>query len=159
MGREQMGVNVSARSGAVGPGLLLGGAGILLYRTIALLAGGAKSVLERWVVLLTVVEMVVDAVTIVGAARWWRSRSPRHAALPLRVGAAATLLHAARVAVFVLGRTGPWVDFDVRPEHRANHRERWSWSGVSFAGVMSLLGMAGVLITWRARRSSSIAVS
>lgn len=149
-----MGVVAPSRSSGVVPALLGGGAGILLYRTIALLAGGARSVLKGWVVMLTVIEMMVDIVTIIGAARWWLSRSPRHAHLPLRAGATATLLHTARVLVFVLGRTGPWVDFDVRPEHRADHRERWTWPGVVFAGVMSVLGVVGVVVSWRARRSS-----
>lgn len=65
---------------------------------------------------------------------------------------AATFLHAGRVLVFVLGRTGPWVDFDVRPEKRADHRERWTWGQVVFAGVMSVFGVVGALAIWRARR-------
>jgi len=142
------------RSSGVVPGLLIAGAGVLLARTIALLAGGARAVLKSWVVALTVIEMIVDIVTVLGAARWWRSRIPRHARLPLRVAAAATLLHAVRVLVFVLGRTGPWIDFDVRPEHRADHRERWRWAEVAFAGVMSAFGVVGVVVVWRARRRS-----
>ena len=144
-----------ARSRPCGPGLLIVGACVLLYRTVALLAGEARTVLKRWVVALTVMEMVVDVVTVVAAARWWRTRAADHARLPLRVGAVATCLHAARVLVFVLGRTGPWVDFDVRPEHRADHRRRWSWAQVVFAGVMSTLGIIGAVTVWRVRRRSS----
>lgn len=146
-------MTATTRSRPVGPALLVGGAGILLYRTIALLAGGARAVLRSWVVVLTVVEMIVDAVTLVAAARWWRSGNTRDARLPLGMGAAATLLHAVRVLVFVLGRTGPWRDFDVRPEQRADHRQRWTWRGVVFAGLMSCLGVLGMLIIWRARRT------
>lgn len=75
------------RTSGVGPSLLIAGAGVLLYRTIALLAGGARAVLKSWVVALTFIEMIVDIVTVLGAARWWRSRTPRHARLPLRVAA------------------------------------------------------------------------
>ncbi len=142
------------RSSGVGPGLLVAGAGVLLYRTIALLAGEARAVLKSWVVALTVIEMIVDFVTVLGAVRWWRSRTPRHARLPLRVAAAATLLHSVRVLVFVVGRTGPWVDFDVRREHRADHRERWRWAEVVFAGVMSAFGVIGVVVVWCCRRGS-----
>lgn len=154
--RGDMGVMAGSpvRSSGVGAGLLIAGAGVLLYRTVALLAGGARAVLKCWVVALTVIEMIVDIVTVLCAARWWRSRDPRHARLPLRVAAAATLLHASRVLVFILGRTGPWIDFDVRPEHRADHRERWRWAEVVFAGVMSAFGVLGVAVIWRVRRRS-----
>jgi hypothetical protein len=139
-------------SSGFGPGLLFAGAGVLLYRTIALLAGGARAVLKGWVLALTVLEMLVDIGTMAAAMRWWRSRAPRDAQLPLRVGAVATLLHAVRVVVFVLGRTGPWVDFDVRSEKRAQHGERWNWAEVIFAGAMSILGVVGVAIIWCVRR-------
>ncbi len=139
-------------SSRVGPGLLFAGAGVLLYRTIALLAGGARAVLKGWVLALNVLEMLVDIATMAAAIRWWRSRAPRDAQLPLRIGAVATLLHAVRVLVFVLGRTGPWVDFDVRPEQRADHDERWTWTEVVFAGVMSILGVVGAVIVWCVRR-------
>lgn len=142
------------RSGRWNAGLLFGGAGILLYRTLALLAGGAALVLKPWVVALTLVEMALDAVTMIGSLRWWVSRSTRHPHLPLRAGAASTLVHAARVLVFVLGRTGPCLDFDVRPEHRAGHEERWTWAQVVFASVLSVLGAIGVLAIWRARKRS-----
>jgi hypothetical protein len=142
-------------SRSVGPALLLGGAGILFSRTIVLITGHARTVLKRWVMALTVAEMMIDLATGLAAARWWRSGTPDDGRLALRAGAVATLLHASRVLVFVVGRTGPWVDFDVRPEHREGHRERWSWSGVVFAAVMSTLGLVGVAVTWRARRRSS----
>ncbi|MDH3683192.1 MAG: hypothetical protein OEV40_24980 [Acidimicrobiia bacterium] len=134
--------------------LLFGGAGILLYRTVALLAGSGRVVLKPWVVALTFIEMALDCVTMAGSARWWLTRCAGHARLPLRAGVAATLLHAARVSVFVLGRTGPWRDFDVRPEHRADHDERWTWSQVVLASVLSVLGVIGVVVVWWFRRRS-----
>jgi hypothetical protein len=130
--------------------LLAAGAGFLLYRTIALLRG-ARTILRPWVIALTCVEMVLDAATVAGALRWRRSRSPHHAHLPLRTGAAATLLHAVRVLVFVLGRTGPRVDIDVRPEARADHDRRWTWTQVVVAGVLSVVGVIGTGLIWRWR--------
>lgn len=141
------------RSGQVHPALLTGGAGLLLYRTVALLAGGGRIVLKPWVVALTVVEMVLDVVTTIGSLRWWATRSAERAPLALRAGAATTLVHAARVSIFVLGRTGPWQDFDVRRAHRAGHRQRWTWGQVVFAGVLSALGVVAVLRIWQARRT------
>lgn len=144
---------LSARSsGRLGPGLLFGGASILLYRTIALTAGEARVVLKRWVMALTFVEMAIDVLTIIGSIRWWTSRSPAHAQLPLRAGAAAALLHAARVLVFVVGRVGPWQDIDVRPQYREDHDQRWTWAEVVFAGVMSVLGIIGVTVIWWRRK-------
>ncbi len=139
--------------------LLFCGAGILLGRTVALLAGGARRVLQPWVVFLTWLEMAIDGLTMAGALRWFRSTDPLHARLALRAGAVATLLHAARVAVFVAGRTGPWKDFDVRPEARADHDERWSWAEVVFAGIMAVMGVVGVVLTWRHRRAATITPS
>ena len=45
-------------------------------------------------------------------------------------------------------KTGPWINFDVRPEHQAMHGESWSWGWVWFAAIMAILGIAGVLIIW-----------
>lgn len=148
-----------AWSGRPHPALLLGGAGILFGRTVALVVGGATAVLRPWVVALTFVEMALDAVTMIGSLRWWVSRSTPHSRLPLRSASAATLLHAARVLVFVLGRTGPWVDLDVRPEQRAGHGERWTWSQVVFAGVLSILGVVGVVVVWRVGRRTARAAT
>ena len=108
--------------------------------------------LQPWVVALTYLEMALDLLTIAGAVRWWRSGSAAESRLPLRVGAAATLLHAVRVLVFVVGRVGPWVDVDVRPEERAGHGDRWTWGEVVFAGTMSVLGVVGAGVIWRRRR-------
>ena len=134
--------------------LLFVGSNILLFRTIALLNSGAHRVLQPWVVALTYLEMAVDVVTAMGAARWWLSGSEAHAHLPLRAGAAVTFLHAFRVLVFVVGRTGPWANFDVRPAERPKHRERWTWAQVVFAGSMAVLGIAGVFVI-RAIRANS----
>jgi len=151
--------SVGAEPGASGharrySALLILGASVLLYRTVALISGGALHVLRSWVVALTFVEMAVDIVTIGGALRWWMTRSAVQEEVPLRAGAIATLLHAFRVFIFVLGRTGPWVDFDVLPEQRASHRDRWTWTQVMFAASMSVLGVIGVFVVRGRRRKS-----
>ena len=153
-GTVQVAGGAPIKSARIGPALLFGGAAILVYRTVALLSG-ARSVLKRWVVALTIVEMAVDIATMFAAMRWWVTRDPHHSRPAMRFGAAATLLHAMRVSVFVLGRTGPWRDFDVRPEHRPDHDQRWTWGGVIFAGVMSALGVFGVGVIWQLRRSAA----
>jgi hypothetical protein len=58
-----------------------------------------------------------------------------------------------RVLVFVLGRTGPWLDFDVRPAYRATHDARWSWFGVIFAATLAATGIFAVIaIAWLRHR-------
>jgi hypothetical protein len=57
-----------------------------------------------------------------------------------------------RVLIFVMGRVGPWIDFDVRPEHRALHSTRWTWFDVYFASALTVLGLIGVFVIWTSRR-------
>jgi hypothetical protein len=136
--------------------LLALGACILLYRTVTMISQGALGILVVWVSILLMAEMLVDLGCLLGAVRWWISRDRAKGTLALRLGAAAAVLHALRVLVFVLGRTGPWIDFDVRPEHRAVHGDTWTWTGVWFAAIMAVMGVAGVIVIWglirRARR-------
>lgn len=56
-----------------------------------------------------------------------------------------------------LARAGPSVDFDVKPEQRASHAERWSWSWLDFASAVSALAVVGVILIWRRRRSAASA--
>jgi hypothetical protein len=127
--------------------LLALGACVLLFRTVTMLAAeGAVGVLMPWVFGLLVAELLLDATTLLGSVRWWLSGAEACDRLPLRTGAAAAILHAVRVLIFVLGRTGPWINFDVRPEQRALHAERWSWGRVYFAAVLSVLGVLCVVV-------------
>lgn len=128
--------------------LLALGACILIFRTVAMMVGGAFGVLVGWVAALLVAEFLIDVATLVASLRWLRNGVHGHSHLALRLGAAAAILHAVRVAIFVLGRTGPWMNFDVRPEQRALHPERWNWGQVWFAAVLSVLGVLGVLLIW-----------
>lgn len=139
--------------------LLILGAGILLFRTVSMLSQGAVHVLVAWVFALLILEMIIDAACIVSSAAWWKTKNTRHAKIPLKLGAAAAIMHAFRVLLFLLGRTGPWTDFDVRPEQRIMHGERWSWGEVYFASIMSVLGVIGVIVIWQIRRRRKIALT
>ena len=133
------------------PVLLILGAGILFYRTVAMISNNALDFLVGWVAFLLIVELMLDVMCIVGTIPWLATGSNQEASHPLRIGAACTVLHAVRVGIFVLGRLEPWKDFDVRPEYRYNHHERWNWFQVYFAGILSVLGLVGAAIIWRAR--------
>ena len=128
--------------------LLALGACILLYRTITMVSQGALDILALWVSILLFVEMLIDFSCFLTTIPWWISRDRAKAKIPLRLGAAAAIFHALRVLVFVIGRVGPWINFDVRPEHHAAHAETWTWTGVYFAAIMAVLGVIGVIIIW-----------
>jgi hypothetical protein len=131
---------------------LLGlGAGILIFRTVSMVLEGSVAYLTWWVAGLLFLEMAIDLACLLASVRWFVHAAPRYDRLPLRLGTAAALLHAFRVLVFVLGRTGPWVNFDVRPAFHASHGERWTWADVWFASIMSVLGIIGVVVIWRIR--------
>ena len=132
--------------------LLILGACILLFRTIMMLSQGALEVLVLWVSALLIVELLADAACLLSSIRWWIADDRNYDRIPLRLGAAAAMIHAVRVLIFVLGRVGPWIDFDVRPVHRTLHSTRWSSGGLYFAAIMTVLGVIGVLIIWRLRR-------
>jgi hypothetical protein len=138
-------------------GLLFVGASILLYRTVAMVVGGSLGILAWWVSLLLVAELLIDLGCASYSAAWWISNDARMDRIPLRLGATAAILHAVRVAVFVIGRVGPWINFDVRPEHRALHHTRWDLGQVYFAALMSILGVIGVVVIWRHRRRARTA--
>ncbi len=129
--------------------LLILGAGVLLYRTLTMISQGAFEILAFWVYALIVVEMVIDLACLLSAAKWWFTKSKNQARIALRLGAAAAIFHAFRVLIFVMGRVGPWIDFDVQPEHRALHGTRWTWGEVYFASIMSILRVLVVIVIWR----------
>ena len=133
---------ISDRTGAALTGA---GISILLVRA-AVIVVHSRTVLRRWVIGLAAVELVLDIATFGASVRWALTAVRRHRQLPLRLATAAIALHAGRVLVFVVGRLPPFKDFDVRPEHRADHDRRWSWNEVWFAGVMSILGVVGVFV-------------
>ena len=132
--------------------LLFFGACILLFRTITMVAHGNLRILVLWASILLIAELLVDLGCAVFSVVWWIHNDSRKDRIPLRFGAAAALLHAFRVLVFVIGRIGPWINFDLRPEHHALHDTRLNMGEVYFASIMSILGIIGVVFVWLYRR-------
>lgn len=134
------------------------GAGILLYRTLSMmLVEHAFEILVSWVIALLIAEFLIDLGCFLSSLRWLVSNERAKARLALRLGAAAAILHAIRVLIFVLGRTGPWVNFDVKPGYRESYSFDWFW--VYFAAILSIMGIAGVIVIWqliRHRRKKGI---
>ena len=130
--------------------LVTTGAGILFYRTVAMVAEGYLGILTWWAGALLLAEMIIDLACIVTAIVWFRSGDPSRDRLPLRLGTVAALLHAVRVGVYVLGRTAPALNFDVRSS-QVHHYGDTSWFWVWFAALLALLGVAGVVVIWRIR--------
>lgn len=135
--------------------LLLGGGCVLVVRTLMLAAGGALTTYRPWAAGLLVTEFVFDAVAVALLVRWAALGHQRSEVPALRAVAAVVVVHAVRVLVFVMGRTGPWVDFDVRPQYRPDHAETWTWAGVWFAAAMVVASLAVLLIVMASRRHRS----
>ena len=126
---------------------LLGiGAGFLVLRTLIMLYEGALDVLVSWVVALLFLEMVIDAVAMLICLHWAIAANRKDTDKVLWATSAVIIVHAVRVAIFVLGRTGPWIDFDIQPAARALHAARWTWGGVYFAGTMATISVIGLII-------------
>ena len=128
--------------------LLIFGAGVLLFRTVrmAFVEGGLEQS-TWWVLVLLFIEMAFDIGCMAASIRWLITAEAKHSRPALRLGTAATLMHAVRVLVYVLGRTGPWTNFDIRPEFRSTvaYDRFWVW----FAAILAVLGVIAVIILWR----------
>lgn len=131
--------------------LLILGSGFMFARTIWLVAGGILTTNAWWVSVLLFAEMLIDLGCLVCSIWWFVSNDPAWDRVPLRFGTAVVLLHALRVLIFALGRTGPWVNFDVKPEYRSVHDQTWSWGEVYFASIMAILSIIVIMIIWRIR--------
>jgi len=125
------------------------GACILLTRTIQMVSEGALEMLMPWVSLLLMFELAIDLAWLFQAANWWISPDRQKIKKTLNLAAAAIILHAIRVHVFVMGRYGPWIDFDHKPEYRPLLYSEWGW--LYFAAGMSVLGVIGVIVVWSIR--------
>lgn len=136
--------------------LIFLGAGFLLFRTISLLFQGVLHIYVYWLSILLFAEMVTDAACMFTSIPWWISNDKKKNTVPLTFTAAVILLHAMRVLVFVLGRTGPWFDFDILPEQRAMHAARWTWGGVYMAGTLSFISVILLFVVWFKRRQSKL---
>ena len=126
----------------------MGGAAFMLWRTIVLISAGTLGVYVPWVGGLLVVEAAVDSMTLGLAVLWLVTGRSSHQKMTLRATVAVVLVHALRVSIFVLGRTGPWIDFDIRPEERVRYAESWSWTGVVIAGGLAALSICALLAVW-----------
>ena len=131
--------------------LLILGAFILFYRTFSMIFfENALNLLNTWVIVLLFIESLIDILCIVFSIRWFISNDYTKDSIPLQLGAAAAIFHAFRVLIYVLGRTGPWVNFDIRPEYQSTYTFNYFW--VWFAAVLSILGIIGVVVIWIFRR-------
>lgn len=137
--------------------MLILGASILLFRTIRLLTiENGWNILANWVISLTFIEMSLDILCIIFSFQWLIRNSKSSISFSLQFGASAAIMHALRVLIYVLGRTGPWINFDVKPQFRLEHTVDIFW--VYFAAFLSVLGILGVIIIWmlikRAKRKN-----
>ena len=112
---------------------------------------GSLGILVPWVGFLLILELSIDLTCLAACIRWFITADKKNDTLALRLGTAAALLHAVRVLIFVLGRTGPWYNLDVRPEYQAQHSETWTMFGLYLAAILAVLGVTGVIIIWRLR--------
>ena len=129
-------------------GLILVGAGILLFRTLRMvLVEQAFEILMEWVYTLLILEFMIDLGCLLAALRWFVLSKWKYASSALKLGAWAAILHAFRVLIYVLGRTGPWVNFDVKPDYHASYTFDWFW--IYFAAGFSAMALIGVYVTWR----------
>ena len=102
--------------------LLILGASILLFRTIRLLTiENGWNILANWVIVLTFIEMSIDTLCIIFSFHWLFRDSKGSKFISLRSGAIAAFVQAFRVLIYVLGRTTPFLNFDVKPQFRLEH--------------------------------------
>ena len=135
--------------------LLLLGGGILLFRTIRLLTvENGWETLANWVIALTFIEMLADLICIIYSLKWFINIDLKARSVALKLGAFAAIFHAFRVLIYVLGRTGPWINFDLKQEFRDIHEVNMFW--VIFAAVLSVLGIIGVIVIWAVMKNRKI---
>ena len=132
--------------------LLFLGACVLLFRTTTMIVQGYLGVFVFWVSVLLISEFLIDLGCAGFSILWWISNDRSKDRIPLRLGAAAAILHAIRVLVYVVGRIGSRMNFDIKPEYHSSQYTNWDIKWVYFASIMSILGLLGVVIIWIYRR-------
>jgi len=124
------------------------GACILLFRTLRLLTiENGWETLAIWVITCTIIEMLIDLFCIAFSFSWLIKTSPNSKIIALRLGVAAAIFHAFRVFIYVIGRVGPFYNFDLKPQFRNTQNAEMFW--VYFASILSISGVIGVIIIWR----------
>jgi len=127
------------------PLLMIFGASILLFRTIRLLYfEDGLIILALWTKILTFIEMIIDLLCVFVSFKWLKESDYRFRSISLWLGSIATIFHALRVLIYILGRFGPWKDFDKDPVYRLQGTTNIFW--VLFAGILSVIGVFGVMI-------------
>ena len=134
---------------------LFAGGSVLMFRAVTLFSQDAPARWVPWVGFTLYVETGVIVIALVTIVVWFVDPNDRRTTAAFWATAMLVLVHAFRVAIFALGRTGPWFDFDVRPEFRANHSELWTWGEVYFASAAALLSLAITFVVWRRRSRAS----
>jgi len=125
--------------------LIIFGAFTLLFRTIRLLIfEDGLIILEIWVKILTIIEMIFDILCLFFSFKWLIKEGSNNRDYSLKFGVIITLFHAFRVLIFVIGRIGPWKDFDKIPEYRFTDDSNLFW--VYFASILSISGVIGVFL-------------
>ena len=76
---------------------------ILLFRTIVMMADGSLATFVPWASALLVLESLLNTGTLLGSIWWWIAGAETRGSLPLRFAAAAVIVHAVRVLIYVLG--------------------------------------------------------
>lgn len=132
--------------------LLILGACILLFRAVLRLSQHAIKVHVPWVFALLIIETLLDSACLLSACWWWITNDQSNDRIPLRLAAAAAILHGIRVWIFVLARVGPWKNFDIRPEQLAYHANWWTWGWLTVAVVLATSAVIGVIVIWIIRR-------
>lgn len=129
-------------------GLLMVGAGILIFRTLRMVTvEQAYVLLTDWAYTLLVLEFMLATACFFAALRWFTLSKWTYASTALKLGAWAAIFHAFRVLIYVLGRTPLLENFDVKPEHHDSYTFDWFW--VYFAASFSILGLIGVYVIRR----------
>lgn len=131
--------------------IMILGSGFLLFRTIHLMFFDDVFQFYVWgASVLLVAEFLVDLAWLIASIFWLISSQKEKAGMSLKLAAIAIIVHAIRVLIFVIGRTGPRVNLDVRPEYRADYAVEWIW--LYLAGTLSALSVIGlVVVCWLTR--------
>ena len=130
------------------PMLMILGASILLFRTMRLLTvENGWEILAIWVIACTFIEMLIDLICIAFSISWLLKTNLNSKRISLRLGAAAAIFHAFRVLIYVIGRIGPFYNFDRKPQFQTTQDGEMFW--VYFASVLSILGIIGVIVIWQ----------
>ena len=129
-------------------GLLMLGTFILMLRTLRMvLVEQEFEMLTDWVYVLLILEFMLILGCLLASSRWFVLSKWRYASTALKLGSWAVMLHALRVLIYVLGRTGPWINLDVKPVYHKSYSFDWFW--IYFAAGFAALGLIGLVIAWR----------